>query len=195
MDTKTKIIIAITLVVVIIIAIAAIVVYMSNNNVMSETDILALYDTVYTNNPDNDSAGNYYMMNYGSKLFISSNIDTVLSSDSSQATKLYLTEVDTGIYNISYDFAALTVLTAMGVGKPIQLLENTQSDSQKWKLYFLLEPSVGYNSYMRLRVFVPLSNLLSTLSVRNNILVQSNFTNNNSDKWLASGSISDLVIY
>jgi hypothetical protein len=188
MDTKTKIIIAIILVVVIIIVIV-VVVYMSNNNVMSETDMLALYDTAYTNNPDNDSEGSYYMMNYGSKLFIPSNINTVLSPDSGQAALMMLTTVDTGIYNISYDLDASNVLTAMGVGKPLQLLENTQSDNQKWKLQYLLELPVGYSA-IRLAVFVPLSNLKSSLSVNNNMLVQSNFTNSNNDKWLFAGQLS-----
>ena len=190
METRTKIIIA-AIVIIIIVVVIIIISTTINVTTMSTSDITALYDSVKNSNPDyNDMAGsNYYIKNYGSSLFLSVS-DSTLSAQTETTTRWYIHTVSTSVYTISSMETPSKFLTSMGNGKSLQLLESNESDAQKWFIQYLLEISSGSNL---LHVIVPLSNSTSTLSTSGNNVIQSVFSNVNTEKWFITTQISNMV--
>ena len=194
METQTKIIIAVVIIVIIIIVI---IVVLTTSNVttnvttMSISDINALYNSEEYINTDyyDISGGNYYIKNYGSSLFLSVS-DNTLSAQLETTTKWDITPVSIGVYTISNIETPSTFLTSMGDGKSLQLLEGNVIDAQKWYIHYLLEISPGSNS---LFAIVPLSTLTSTLSTSDNNVIQSVFTNANTNKWYISTNLDIMI--
>ena len=196
METQTKIIIAVVIIVIIIIVIVVIVVLTTTNIVttnvttMSISDINALYNSAEDSSIDYDiSGGNYYIKNYGSSLFLSVS-DNTLSAQLETTTKWDITFISIGVYTISNIETPSTFLTSMGDGKSVQLLESNVIDAQKWYIHYLIEKSTGSNSIFAI---VPLSTLTSTLSTSDNNVIQSVFTNANTEKWFISTGLDIMV--